>query len=391
MRIKDIFDIETRCTGCGVCAAICPTGAIQMLPDREGFLFPTYDEKKCIQCKRCEKKCPLTDMEKPQNEQKTYACQIKDKESLLFATAGGFFPLLAKKMIQAGGLVYGCVWDADMKPVHKGIADIESIKCFSGSKYVQSDISCILEEIYDHLKNGKKVLFSGTPCQVAAVLKYCDALDLSRLITVDVICYGVPSPGLFLAYIDELNRKYGAKVVDFRFRDKRKYGWSHTTRITFEKADGNRFEIEEPDYSQIDYYKMFATRDCYRKACYYCQYNEIARVSDFTTGNYWGIENKSSVFDETLGVSMVLVNTERARRIFEELIPDMLVEERTIADAIQSNDALVKGSVLPRKRDAIYACFAKKGFKVMFRKYYQLNFIKRCKAEIKKLIIRKGS
>lgn len=391
MTIKDICDIETKCTGCSACAAACPTGAIRMTENREGFSVPTLSADICTQCGACAAVCPLTGKGGLQAAGEAYACQIKDKESLSFATAGGFFPLLAKRILEAGGVVYGCVWDADMKPVHKGITDPSLIASFSGSKYVQSDISGILKELYAHLQDGREVLFSGTPCQVDAVLHYCAELDLSRLITVDVICYGVPSPGLFSAYIDGLNRKYGARVVDFRFRDKKTYGWSHTTRITFEREDGSRFEIEEPDYSHIDYYKMFATRDCYRASCYRCPYNTIERVSDFTTGNYWGIENKSTAFDATLGVSMVLTNTERAGRILEEMMPDMTVEKRTVEDAIQSNDALVKGSTPPRKRDAIYACFAKKGFGPMFRKYYQPDLIKKCKAAIRRILRRGGA
>lgn len=388
MQITQIQGFEDKCTGCGACESVCSENAITMENDKEVFLFPKVDFKKCIQCGKCVNVChilPKSKSEKTFNK-KVYACQIKDRQMLLDATAGGFFPLLSKKVLEVGGVVYGCCWDSNMNAVHQGGETLDIIKRCSGSKYVQSDISNVFTEIYDYLKKGKLVLFSGTPCQVDAVQRYCEALDRSNLLTMDVPCYGVPSQALFSAYIEKLNKKYNAKVVDFRFRDKRHFGWSHTTRITFERQDGTFFEIEETDHKKIDYYKMFGLRDCYLLPCYQCKYNTINRISDFTTGNYWGIENTSKTFDTTLGVSMLIINNEKALRVFEEIKDGMILEERTIENAIECNDALVRGSVLPKYRDALYSCFSKNGFDVMFKRYYQLNFIKIFKALICKIL-----
>lgn len=387
MLITEIENFASKCTGCGACAHVCSNKAITMVKGSEGFLYPAIEKGKCVQCEKCAEVCHLQSQSKIELfQQSVYACQIKDKQMLVHATAGGFFPLLAKTVIEQGGVVYGCVWDASMHAVHKGITTIDQIQEFSGSKYVQSNTTNVFSEISNHLQNGKKVLFSGTPCQVEAVLKYCNNLDRSNLITVDVPCYGVPSQAIFSAYIEKLNKKYNAKVVDFRFRDKRHYGWSHTTFITFKRDDGTYFEVEEIDHNKIDYYKMFGNRNCYRKSCYQCLYNTLNRVSDFTTGNYWGIENKTQVFDATLGVSMVIINSKKARNIFDSIKSHMILEERTVEDAVDSNEALVKVTDYPNHRDAIYQSFAKHGFDGMFKRYYQPNLVTKMKSMARKVL-----
>ncbi|MBR2376636.1 MAG: Coenzyme F420 hydrogenase/dehydrogenase, beta subunit C-terminal domain [Clostridia bacterium] len=385
--ITKIVDFEKKCTGCGACFNTCSNNAISMIYNKEGFSYPKIDANKCLKCNKCDGVCPIVQKGESENYlQQVYACQIKDKNMLLTATAGGFFPLLAKKIIDGGGFVYGCLWSNELKAVHKGSDNVDIIKKINGSKYVQSDMIDIFKEIYLNLKKGKTVLFSGTPCQVDAVKKYCKDIDLAKLITVDVICYGVPSPKLFSAYIEKLNKRHNAKVIDFKFRDKKTYGWSHTTVITLQRSDGFIFEIEEPDHNKIDYYKMFGTRNCFRESCYNCQYNVLERVSDFTTGNYWDIEKKSSSFKFELGVSMVLINTNKAKEIFNDIKSEMIVEERTIEDAILSNDALVKGSVYPKQRKDVYRHFEKKGFDSVYKKYYQENAMSKIKSKIKKII-----
>lgn len=386
--INEIKNIKEKCTGCLACVYACPLENIKIIKNEEGFLEPELKLSNCIKCNQCINTCPQLVKNKKNNffKQKVYACQAKNKNFLLEATAGGFFPLMAKKIIEENGAVYGCCWDENMKAVHKRITTIDDIAKMSGSKYVQSDIRYVYKSINDDLKQNKKVLFSGTPCQVDAIKKICNKTNQKNLITIDVICYGVPSPELFSSYIDKLNKQYKAKVVDFRFRDKKHYGWSHTTLITFRKEDGTKFFIEEPNFRNIEYYNMFASRNCFRKSCYSCIYNNLNRVSDFTTGNYWGIEDKSSKFNSYLGVSMVIINTQKAINYFEKIKEDMIVEERTLEDAISSNDALVKGTSFPKNRNVIYKCFFKKGFNAMYKKYYKNTFFKKIKAVIRKKV-----
>lgn len=375
MNNKSVKSIDpAKCNGCGECQSICDVGAIIMLPDEEGFLSPSVNMEKCIQCGKCVEFCPVMgNPTKKANPLEVYACQTKDATFLLEATAGGLFPTLAAYIIDVGGVVYGAVYDENMNVVHIGINSKQDIVCFSGSKYVQSNTTTVFSEVKAALQNGRKVLFSGTPCQVDSLIRFCGDELSANLYTIDVVCYGVPSVKLFRAYLDKLEKKHKAKVTDFRFRDKHTYGWSHTTVVRFVNNKGEYKIIEEPDYRKIEYFRMFSQRDCFRRSCYYCQYNTIERVSDFTTGNFWGIENISNTFDTYKGVSMLLVNTDKGRKLFEKIQDGLIIERRSVEEAIRANDALVKTSFYHHDRNNIYKYFCSKGFSKTIRKFYS-NF-----------------
>lgn len=377
-------DKECLCTGCGLCAQICPEHAIKMKADGEGFLFPQIDTDKCTDCGKCLSGCPRISSDKNcgGEPKAVYACQAKDPKILVEATAGGLFPVMAKWIIHNGGVVFGAAYDENMKVVHRGAYTMDEVAAFNGSKYVQSDCTKALQEAVAILKEGKKVLFSGTPCQIAALLTLCSEADRENLFTIDVVCYGVPSPGLFRAYLDAVEAEGDFKVTDFRFRDKHTNGWSHTTVIRKQYADGREEITEQIDHSKIPYYKMFGTRNCFRRSCYDCKYNTLQRVSDITTGNFWGIENISKAFDTYMGVSMALLNTEKGVALFEAVRDELFVESRSLEDAVQANDALVKGSVYPKQRDAIYRLFRKEGFQAQFKKYYTDTWWKKVRFKI---------
>ncbi len=376
--VAHLEEIPQKCCGCGACYAKCSEGAISMIPDEEGFLFPSVDEARCISCGKCLDVCHLAEEKEFKKAEPTavYACQALDQSVLVEATAGGLFPTLAEFVIACGGVVYGAAYNSNMEVVHVGVQNKEDLQRFSGSKYIQSNTNQIFGEILEHLKNGRTVLFSGTPCQIDALLRFCNGRHTENLITIDVVCYGVPSPKLFRAYIKKVEKKYHGSVEDFRFRDKHTYGWSHTTVIKVRKKSGEIVTVEQPDYREIAYFKMFSYRDCFRKSCYVCPYNTIERCSDFTTGNFWGIENISTAFNTTLGVSMLLVNTEKGQQLFDKIKNQMQVEQRTVQEAIQANDALIKTSVYPQYRDAIYETFIKKGFTKTMRKYYSKTSVR---------------
>lgn len=360
------------CTGCSLCAQICPHQAIQMESSDEGYLFPVVESSLCTDCGICTKICPvLTGREARSNfTQSVYACQALDKDLLIEATAGGLFPVLSRYILSNGGVVFGAAYDKNMRVVHSPAYSMEQIKSFSGSKYVQSDISAVFSEIRKYLIQQRYVLFSGTPCQVDAINRYCKDISTKKLYTIDVVCYGVPSPKLFRDFLDTLEEKYKKKVTDFRFRDKHTHGWSHTTVITFQNKDGTYESIEEENHTKIPYYKMFGYRDCYRTSCYQCQYNTLQRVSDITTGNFWGIEKISQTFNTALGVSMVILNTEQGRYLFENIKRELTCESHSIDEAIRANEALICGSKETKRRDAIYRYYIKHGFAKMYKKYY---------------------
>ena len=280
-----------------------------------------------------------------------------------------------------------------MRVIHKAASDMEGIEAFNGSKYVQSNISQVFDAVNSYLVRGRKVLFSGTPCQIDAIRRYCSGIKTGSLYTMDVVCYGVPSPKLFRDYLDTIEEKHKKKVIDFRFRDKRKNGWSHTTVITMQDRNGKVDSLEEEDYRKVPYYNMFGHRDCYRRSCYQCRYNTLQRVSDITTGNFWGIEKISRAFDISLGVSMAILNTEQGRELFRSIQHEMICERRSIAEAIAANDALIKGSKMNRRRDAVYRYYTEHGFKRMYHKFYLYDWrryirqkMSRIKRKIKKML-----
>ena len=380
--------IDKECTGCGLCANLCPRNAILMRENEEGFLYPVIDNSQCDNCGICSKTCANY---KKQSEYKNRplqvkACQTKDETWLIESTAGGFFPTIAQWVIECNGVVFGTAYDKTMKPVVCKATTINDIYRFNGSKYVQSDLSEALLQIRDELEAGKLVLFSGTPCQVAAVKTLCGDYIEKSLITMDIVCYGVPSPGLFCEFLKTFEKKKHAKVVDYRFRDKHKNGWSHTTVITMIGANGDKIQYEEEDYSEVPYYKMFGARNCFRKECYNCRFNTVERISDFTTGNFWKIDEMTDAFDSHMGVSMLLLNTARAKELFKQIADSFQYIYMTLDQAVQANDALVHTCMYPPERDEIYSCFHKNGFDVMFRKFYSDPFLRKLKKGVRKLL-----
>lgn len=341
-----------------------------MIPNKEGFQAPVVENTECIHCEKCTVTCPaIYSTCRVQQIQRVYAAQAKNRELLIEATAGGFFPVLAQYILSLDGVVFGAAYDNEMRVVHRVAQTMEEVSAFNGSKYVQSDITAALKEARIYLKQKKWVLFSGTPCQIAAILNFCKE-DLDHLLTVDVICYGNPSPKLFKMYLDKLEKQHGGKIRDYRFRDKHTYGWSHTTVIDFAMPDGSTQMIEDPEFSHFSYYRMFGKRDCFRKSCYRCRFNKTERISDITTGNFWKIEKISTVFDSRLGVSMVLLNTKKGECFFEKIKESMLFEERTLQDAINGNDALIKITPMVPWRDEIYEVLNKRGYDAVVRRFY---------------------
>lgn len=385
------IDLQSiSCNGCGLCANVCPTNAIEMVYDDEGFLVPSINISNCAECGNCVKACDasMTQIHNKHDPIQVQACQTKDKMWAVESTAGGFFPTLAQYVIENDGVVFGTAYSSEMEAVVCKAVTIEEIKRFNGSKYVQSNLNNAFHDVKKELESGKTVLFSGTPCQIAAIKAFLNDINTEKLITVDVICYGVPSPGLFKSYLQTIEEKKHSKIIDFRFRDKHKFGWSHTTVVTLQDRKGNIKQCIEKDYRKVPYYRMFGKRNCYRKACYSCGYNTTGRITDFTTGNFWGIDKLTTGFNSYLGVSMVLINTEKGKEIYRALSDRLVTTEMSLDQAIKANDALVHTCHYPSERDDIYRYYQKYGFSKMYKKYYSINYYKVAKAFISKMIHR---
>ena len=344
---------KKQCTGCGLCAVKCPKNCIVMTEDEEGFRAPRIDLAKCVECGLCLHVCPTrsADSLRSKAERKYFCGMIDDKEMLLKSSSGGIFGMLAKQIIDNGGYVCGCVYTEELDVVHKLTNQSEDIERMYGSKYVQSKAEHCFPEIKVHLCADEVVMFTGTACQIAALRKYLGR-EYPKLYCVEILCHGVPSPGLFRQYKRYLEHKLHGVVKDIRFRDKRKAGWGseHRTCVIYEKNG----EIHEYRPVLPAYFSAFFYGLNLRESCYQCQFAASERVADLTIGDFWGSWKKyGKRFHE--GISVVGIDTEKGQKLAES-ISDRLdfYEVLSEAEAIQSNDNFSHPIKRPQERTGFY-------------------------------------
>ena len=348
-----------KCTGCSLCAQICPKNAIILEKDKEGFSMPKINKEKCINCGLCYKKCPQLYEEelKDKKVKKAYAAKNKDVDIQKKSTSGGIFNLIAENIISKKGIVYGCAFDHNMVANHIRIESNEELDILRGSKYVQSNINNTYKMAKEDLKKGKPVLYTGTPCQIEGLKKYIDTND-ENLITIDLVCHGVPSPKLFEKYIKYIEKKENSKVVNYEFRNKEKNGWGSNVKIEFE--NGKKRYIKG---SLDSYNKTFYAAKAFRESCYNCKYAKKERVGDITLCDYWGIGNELPEFEDYNGVSGIIVNTIKGQDILEEISNKILLKESSVESIAKYNQNLNEPVSRPRERDNIYKEIDKKDYK----------------------------
>lgn len=299
-----------HCCGCGACAQACPTKAIAMTQDEEGFFYPKVNHDLCVNCGRCTQVCPVL-QDQPDNDvvDNCYA-QWSDKKTRLASSSGGMFSELARYALGRGGVVFGAAYDDDMIVRHRMVDSESDLDALRGSKYVQSQTGDCYARARDFLRQGRFVLYSGCPCQIAGLYSFLGK-DYDNLLTVDLICHGTPSPALFKRYLDE---NYGGDVKDVKFRDKSAFGWS--THMNAYLGDGS---VRREVCSRDPYYRMFLPCLAMRPFCSHCKFTRLPRVADFSIGDWWGIEKYDSSLNDGNGTSLVLVNNARAREVFDEI------------------------------------------------------------------------
>ena len=312
--VKTTVD-EKICTGCGACVNACPVDAIKMVPDREGFIAPDINLTGCIQCGKCTQVCPaLTVKYENYFKPEIYAVRADD-EIRKKSSSGGVFTLLAENILEAGGIVYGAAFDENMQLRHISVETSEELSRLRGSKYVQSDTGMIYRDVKQKLDSGREVLFSGTPCQVAALKSYLGN-KYENLFTADLLCHGVPSQHELNKYIDELyasmNIPKSVKIKDIRFRDK-SFGWS-CEHIVVEFENGRRYTS---DLTKDNYVKLFFKNLGLRKSCSDCPFAEYPRQGDISLGDFWGISKIDPKLNDGLGTSLVMINSDKGMSLFE--------------------------------------------------------------------------
>ena len=291
------------CNGCGACALRCPKKAIEMVEDSEGFLYPHVNKEKCIDCGLCEKVC--SNFNKSEQKSDAYIAINNNEKELRNATSGGMFYILAKYVIENKGVVFGVTYDKDLNTIHKYAETLDDCRQFCGSKYVRSDLKNTYKEAEKFLKDGRVVLYTGTACQISGLKNYLGK-EYDNLILCDILCHANPSPKVFKLYKENLEKKYSKKVKDIKFRSKEN-GWKNSTPI-IEFNDNSKIE-------DITFYKVFVAELINRPSCNVCVFASKNRISDFTIGDFWGIEKVKPNLDYTKGVSLLIVNSEKGKKI----------------------------------------------------------------------------
>ena len=340
------------CTGCGACASVCPSGCIQMKEDLEGFLHPKIDTRVCIKCHRCERVCPVLCQEK-KIQDKTKALVVINKDDSIRAesSSGGVFYSLAVWTITQGGVVFGARFNDQWEVVHDFTETIEGVFPLMKSKYVQSSLGTTLKKAKSYLDNGRWVLFSGTSCQLAALRSYLGK-SYERLIQVDLICHGVPSPRVWKDYLNELTDE-NEHLVDIVFREKVN-GWhQQSIRYVFSSADLTNYSIVLP-IDQDKYLYGFANNLFLRRVCYQCPFKTVHRNTDITLADAWGVEKFAPDMDDDKGTSLVLIHSSKGSYVFNELISSYNTKEVSISDALSSNRRAVSSVNTTRLRQVFF-------------------------------------
>jgi len=312
------------CCGCGACADICPLNCISMNMRKDGFYYPSIDLSKCTNCGLCDRICPSKAEYGVGRKPDCYALQAKTEVRKL-STSGGAFRLLAEDVLKCGGVVIGAAL-VDNVVKHIVTENIEQLNRLNGSKYVQSNTQGIFSITKKLLEEGREVLFSGTPCQIEALRKYLGK-NYENLLLVDLICNGVASPGIWDKYVHILEKKYKGHMTDFKFRDKRNADDGHTVSASFGEEEHTWSIYSDP------FCKTYFNGNNLRNQCRECRFCSERRNSDFTIGDYWGVEKTLPEWNDGMGTSLVLVHTPKAIEIMENLKNKAKVErvsEKTV-------------------------------------------------------------
>lgn len=364
----ELFKSKKDCCGCAACMNICPIHAIMMKADEDGFIFPEINRDLCTECGLCKKVCAFQNIPIMENEPTaTYAAINKNKELLSTSASGGIFGALASIVLGKKGVVFGCAYNEDMELNHISVDGLLDIKKIQGSKYVQSNINNTYTEARKYLKEGRWVLFTGTPCQIAGLKSYLGK-NYDNLITADLICHGVPSLEFFRGYISYLENKLNGKIKDFKFRDKSR-GWGLRAKIIYEKRGTVREKFLLPIESY--YYYYFLKGDVYRENCYECKYACGSREGDFTMGDYWGVDKAHPEIETKNGVSVLLVNSIKGMKLLPELKEYLNLAKSTFEQAREQNGQLNKPAAKSERREAIFKTYREGGYRTVANKYYR--------------------
>ena len=341
---------KDECTGCSACVSACPKNCISMREDKEGFLQPQIDHSECIKCHKCEHTCPVLNKGSIANvvETKAFAAINKDDAVRKESSSGGVFFALAKWVIDREGVVFGARWNDSWEVVHDFAETLEGVKAFMKSKYVQSRIGDTYLQAKSFLDAGRWVLFSGTPCQLAGLRAFLGK-EYERLLQVDLICHGVPSPGVWRKYLESYFSK--EKIQSINMREK-EMGWD---KFRLHIATNREEHVE--DRMSNPYFHGFLIDALHRNSCYQCIFRHYHRATDITIADYWGVKRECPEMYDNKGTSIIFCHTDKAYSLLEELDNEVSLLPQEKAQAIRSNKGMEVNEAMPDKRARFFRLF----------------------------------
>ncbi len=375
---------QEKCTLCGACEAVCPYNAISIATDRLETKV-TINKALCTGCNKCKSVCPvLVPVKKQEKTPKAYAAYYNDSQKLKESASGAVFTVLAEKVLQGNGVVYGAKMCEDFVVRIERADSIDALKKLKGSKYVQSYTEKIYKRVKKDLDDGLTVLYSGLPCQIAGLYGFLGK-DCERLCTVDIVCHGAPPGKLFTDYISFYETKNQTRLADVQHRYKAK-NWSKLIQPTPAYIDKSG-SIRVADQSKDIYLAAFSKGYTYRDSCYSCPFAAMPRMADITIGDFFGLGSiypfKHKCKD---GISQVIVNSKKGEILFESVGDKIFKEERTLYECLVFNHNLWKPSFKPPIHDLFMQDASKLSWNELEEKYFKKSFGYKSKAFVRKLI-----
>lgn len=377
------------CVGCAVCADVCPKDCIHMTPNSEGFLHPNITSEDCIACGKCMSACPVLQDTQRNDIIKLYAAWMHDSQKLQNSSSGGVFQSLAQSILEQGGVVFGAAFNDEFDLIHTQCESMENLSPLLGSKYLQSNTEGVYRVVDQMAAAGRTVLFSGTPCQCDALIRYYLARNKNipnSVVVCELMCHGVSSPGVFKDYVPYLETSKRSKIMKYHFRYKQLRGWSVECSC-IEYASGRK------DAHRVKYdawHVWFGAHLSVRTSCFSCKYRDIKRVADITIGDFWSIGRVMPEQDTRKGISAVFVNTEKGQKYWD-LCTQLLATKEIDSVRVEElfNVPIRKGAVqMPVERAEFFRCYNQGGIKAVIKRFPPQNLITAVIARLKWMLQR---
>lgn len=368
--MNEIIIEKGKCSGCFACVSICPVNSVSMQEDPEGFWYPQINSSTCIECNLCRKCCPVISKHGKIRKEKTIiAAKCKDDAVRLKSSSGGIFPLLAEAIFVQAGVVYGAAFSEDCKTViHVRIDQKRDLWKLQGSKYVQSKIDNCYKEVKRDLDTGRKVLFTGTPCQIEGLRSYLRK-EYDNLYLQDIVCHGVPSPLVWKKYVEYRGKQAQGSVEKIYFRDK-KYGWNmYSLLIKF----SNRRKYIGRKKEDL-YLRGFGANLFLRPSCYQCSFKGLDRNSDITLADFWGIDNIYPQMNDDKGASLIMINSEKGKELFGEIKGNIIFKQMETDSVLTLyNSASIKSVKMPSDREEFISKINQTDINILLQEYVGLK------------------